>query len=167
VSVLQSASDVPPATTSYFYDADGRLRRTVDPTGISSHILYDEAGRKVATIDGANSLTEYLYDADNNLTRTIRYAAPVTTANLLVDAQGQPTSKALVDVRPTANPALDRSTWNAYDSAKPAGEVGRRAGLRTQASYDGAGRLIGVTKFTTDRHRCARQRSLAGSINPT
>ncbi len=94
ISVLQSANSLALGTTNYFYDADGRLRRTEDPTGIKTHILYDEVGRKIATIDGTGTLTEYRYDADNNLTRAIQYATALTAAQLasLVDAQGNPTA---------------------------------------------------------------------------
>src|SRR6185436_20181581 len=81
-SVLQSSGATTLGETKYFYDADRRLRRTVDPTGVTSHILYDEASRKIGEIDGDGSLTEYRYDAAGNLTRTIRYATPVSAASL-------------------------------------------------------------------------------------
>ena len=74
ISVLQSANSLALGETKYFYDADGRLRRT-SPTGIKTHLLsYDEAGRKIGEIARRRPLTEYRHDADNNLTRTIRYA---------------------------------------------------------------------------------------------
>jgi YD repeat-containing protein len=150
VSVMQSSGGTSLGTTSYFYDADGRLRRTVDPTGVSSHILYDEAGRKIATIDGNGTLTEYRYDADNNLTRTIEYATAVSAAGLasLSDAQGNPTSVALATIRPAAT-GQDRSTWNAYDSANHLVKSVDELGYVTQNFYDGAGRLTDTVKFAT------------------
>src|SRR6266540_284013 len=94
ISVLQSANSLGLGETKYFYDADGRLRRTEDPTGIKTHILYDEAGRKVAVVDGDGSLTEFLYNADDQVTKTLRYATAVSAANLasLIDLNGKPTN---------------------------------------------------------------------------
>src|SRR5262249_49491649 len=50
-------------TTTYSYDADGRLRVTTDPSGVRQYVLYDEDSRKVADIDGTGALTQYVYDA--------------------------------------------------------------------------------------------------------
>ena len=153
ISVLQSANSLALGTTNYFYDADGRLRRTEDPTGIKTHILYDEVGRKIATIYGTGTLTEYRYDADNNLPRTIQYATALTAAQLasLVDAQGNPTAITLnttpagTGIRPAAS-GQDRSTWNAYDSANRLVKSVDELGYVTQYFYDGAGRLTDVLK---------------------
>ncbi len=148
ISVLQSANSLALGTTNYFYDADGRLRRTEDPTGIKTHVLYDEAGRKIGEIDGNGGLTEYRYDANNDLTRTIRYANPVSAANLasLIDAQGKPTNIALATIRPAAS-TQDRSTWNAYDSANRLVKSVDELGFVTQRFYDGASRLTDVVRF--------------------
>jgi YD repeat-containing protein len=168
VSVLQSANSVALGTTSYFYDADGRLRRTVDPTGISIHILYDEAGRKIAEIDGTGSLTEYRYNADNQLTRTIRYANAVTAANLasLIGTGGAPTTVTLAAIRPAAS-AADRSAWVAYDAAgRPVKSVDE-LGFVTQSFYDGANRLTDVVRFNAAVNTAALgDAPAAGSINP-
>jgi YD repeat-containing protein len=150
VSVLESSGGVGLGETKYFYDANSRLRRTEDPTGVRMHILYDEAGRKVGEIDGDGSLTEYRYDANNNLTRTIEYATAVSAANLasLVDASGNPTSVALAAIRPAAS-AADRSAWNAYDTAGRLVKSVDEAGYVTQAFYDGASRLTDSVRFAT------------------
>src|SRR5581483_405183 len=50
VSVLQSKSTGSLGETKYFYDADGRLRRSEDQTGVRTYVLYDEAGRKVGDV---------------------------------------------------------------------------------------------------------------------
>src|SRR6266853_1616002 len=150
ISVAQSANSVVLGTTNYFYDADGRLRRTEDPTGIKTHILYDEAGRKIATIDGTGSLTEYRYDANGNLTKTIRYANVVAADKLalLTDAQGKPTNTTLTTIRPTPI-AADRMTWGAYDIANRLVKSVDELGYVTQNIYDGAGRLTDTKKFAT------------------
>jgi YD repeat-containing protein len=101
--------------TQYFYDVNGRLRMSQDPTGVRNWMLYDEAGRKVADIDGNGSLTEYLYNKNNQLTQTIAYATAVNVASL-VDAAGKPTNPTLASIR-VAN-AADRKSWNAYDNTR-------------------------------------------------
>jgi YD repeat-containing protein len=168
VSLLQSADGQVLGTINYFYDADGRLRRTVDPAGISTQVLYDEAGRKVATIDGTGSLTEYVYDADNEVTKTIQYATAVSAVNLasLVDAQGNPTGVTLDAIRPAAS-ANDRITWNAYDSANRLVKSVDEQGYVTQYFYDGASRVTGVLHYATAIATAALSSTPAPSdINP-
>src|SRR5262249_6620062 len=47
VSVLKGAINAALGETRFFYDADNRLRRVEDATGVKTHYLYDEAGRKI------------------------------------------------------------------------------------------------------------------------
>ena len=70
-----------------------------DPAGLMKYMLYDDAGNKVADIDGNGTLTEYVYDGANNVVRTITYGAAVPTTGLL-DAAGQPTAITLASLRP-------------------------------------------------------------------
>jgi YD repeat-containing protein len=59
VSLMQTdAAGQPLAIISHDYDADGRLRHSTDPTGVERWMLYDDASRLVAEIDGKRSLTE-------------------------------------------------------------------------------------------------------------
>jgi YD repeat-containing protein len=150
VSVLQSSGSQTLGEAKYFYDADGRLRRTQEPTGISTHVLYDDAGRKIADIDGTGSLTEYRYDANNNLTKTIQYAVAVSAASLasLSDALGKPTNVNLAAIRPAAN-AADRVSFAAYDSSNRLVKTVDAAGFVTQSFYDGAGRVTDMVAFAT------------------
>jgi YD repeat-containing protein len=53
-------------TTTYTYDADGRLRMVIDANGNKSYVLYDASGRKVADIDADGELTEYVYDNESH-----------------------------------------------------------------------------------------------------
>ena len=147
-SVLQSSGATTLAETKYFYDADRRLRRIEDPTGVTTHVLYDEAGRKIADIDGDGSLTEYRYDAAGNLTRTIRYATPVSAASLasLKDASGNPTNVTLATIRPTGT-GDDRSSWNTYDAANRLAKSVDELGFVTERIYDGADRLSKVVRY--------------------
>jgi YD repeat-containing protein len=164
ISVLESADSVNLGETKYFYDGNGRLRRTEDPTGVKSHVLYDEAGRRVAEIDGDGSLTEYRYDANNNLTRTIRYANAVSATALatLADAQGVPQNVSLASIRPAAQ-AGDRSTWAAYDAANRLVKTVDALGAVVQRFYDGASRLTDELRYATAISTAALGDTPAGS----
>lgn len=146
VSVQQSNAGQALGTTQYAYDADNRLRMTQDPTGVRNFILYDEAGRKAADIDGNGSVTEYAYNKDNQLTQTIAYANKVDV-NQLADALENLTAATLASIRPGAS-ALDHKSWRAYDSANRLSKtVDGQPGLVTEYFYDGASRLVGTTSY--------------------
>jgi len=148
ISVIQSsATTANLGTTQYFYDADNRPTMTQDPTGVRNWMLYDEAGRKTADIDGNGSLTEYLYNKNNQLTQSIAYATAVNTA-ALVNAQGQPSTPTLASIRPAAN-AADRKNWRTYDAANRLSKTIDEQGAVTQIQYDGASRVLGITRFST------------------
>ena len=131
--------------TQYFYDADNRLRMTQDPTGVRHWMLYDDAGRKVADIDGNGSLIELVYNANGQVTQQIEYATAVDVSGL-VDTAGQPLDVALAAIRPPAN-AADRRAWNAYDAAGRLVKTVDGEGGVTQTTYDGASRVVQVTRY--------------------
>ncbi|WP_093561516.1 calcium-binding protein [Pseudoduganella namucuonensis] len=138
------ASTAASGTTSYAYDKAGRLAMVRDAAGASSFMLYDTAGRKVADIDPDGSLTEYFYNAANQITRVKRYATNVTAA--LAGADGLPNGSTLAQVRPTASAAGDRSAWNVYDTAGRLIESLDAEGYLTTTAYDGASRVLSVTR---------------------
>jgi YD repeat-containing protein len=147
VTVTQSnGSGTVFGTSRYSYDAVGRLLMTQDPTGVRSWNLYDEAGRKVAEIDGDGSLTEYVFDVNDHVTHTIAYATPVNTA-LLVSATGEPLNPMLASVRPLTSSAADRHAWNAYDAAGRLLETVDASGAVTETRYDGASRVVAVIRY--------------------
>ena len=146
--------------TQYFYDADGHLLMSQDPTGVKHWMLYDSAGRKVGDIDGTGSLTEYVYNADNQITETIAYITRVDFTKL-VDAGGKPTTgwsanpgaapagstiATLASLRPAPS-TLDQKSWNFYDSANRLYLQVDALGYLTQTSYDGASRITAVTRY--------------------
>ncbi len=157
ISLLQGSGSQTLGETKYCYDADGRLRRTLDPTGLSTHLLYDEAGRKIADIDANGSLTEYRFDANGNLVKSIQYANPVSIASLatLTDAQGNPTGVTLASIRPAADPGNDRFGYALYDKANRAvltltpSDADATLAYATQNFYDGAGRLTDTVRYNT------------------
>jgi YD repeat-containing protein len=140
-------------TTSYKYDANGRLRMSTDPSGVRQFYLYDAAGRKTADVDGNGSLTEYVYDKTSLLIKTVRYAAPLSAATLasMVDASGNPTNVALPTLRANAgtSPAQDRITRNVYNRTGQLVFSINEAGAVTEQVYDGAGRVTDVIQHAT------------------
>src|SRR5262249_25062107 len=51
VAVITAQADAGPSAISYFYDADGNLTGTTDPSANQLQIGYDTRGRKSSTID--------------------------------------------------------------------------------------------------------------------
>lgn len=145
-SIQQSNAGQVLGTTQYYYDADNRLRMTQDPTGVRNFILYDDAGRKAADIDGNGSVTEYVYNKDNQLTQTIVYATTMDVSRL-VDGSGNPTAVTLASIRPGAS-VSDHKSWRAYDSANRLSKtVDGQPGLVTEYRYDGASQLVSTTSY--------------------
>jgi len=146
VSVLQATASNPNlGETKYFYDADGRLRMTQDPTGARAWMFYDEVGRKVADIDGTGSLTEYVYNNDNLLCQTLEYEVAVDTS-LLVDGVGNPAAVSLATVRP--EPTADTArTWRIYDAADRLVKTVDPGGAVVEYFFDGASRLVQVWQY--------------------
>lgn len=150
VAVVQSSPSAVLGETKYFHDANGRLRMTQDPTGVRSWMLYDQAGRKTADIDGNGTMTEYTYDRNNLVTRIDVWGTAVDTASL-VDAGGAPTAVLAASVRPAAS-AQDTTTWRAYDAANRLVREATTVGTSTSAAvtetrYDGASRIVQVVRY--------------------
>ena len=141
VSVVDGTASVTRlGETKWFHDVDGRLRMTQDPTGVRAWLLYDDAGRRVADVDGDGTLTEYAYDGSDRLTRTIVHANRVDLA-ALVDAVGRPLPIGLAAIRPAAS-AADRTSWRAYDAAGRLSATVDASGAVVASFYDGASRLV-------------------------
>jgi len=124
-------------STTYTYDAAGRLSMVQDPTGVRSYTFYDGAGRVSAQVDGTGAVTETTYNAAGQRAQEIRYATLVNTSSWY---SGGVVNKTLVDqIRPAASDA-DRPTFFEYDEAGrlifSIGAVG------IIYSYDGRGQLI-------------------------
>ncbi|KEZ01634.1 hypothetical protein GQ57_33845, partial [Burkholderia sp. MSh2] len=160
VSVTQlSATSSALGTTRYWYDDDGRLVMTQDPTGARQWTMYDEAGRKIADIDPTGALTEYTYNASGLLAQSIAYDTPVDTS-ALVDASGAPLTAWTTDANwPTGGPAAelaairpaatsqDQHTWYFYDDADRLTWEVDPQGRVTQTTYDGESHVLSVTQL--------------------
>lgn len=150
LSTTQSASSITTSQMRFKYDQLGRVRIAIDPLNRTSHILYDNRGRKVADIAPDGAVTEYVYDADDRLTVTIAYLNRLNAAQLasLTDGAGNPANVTLASIRPGAH-ADDLWTWNVYDRSDRIIETIDSAGRATTFSYDGASLLVSSTSYAT------------------
>jgi YD repeat-containing protein len=124
--------------TSFDYDAAGRLVSTLD-NGVRRWNVYDEAGRKVAEVDGTGAATEYRYNASGQLVQTIAYA------KALPESANAPTLEAIRNLAGTG----DRKSWRVYDDAQRlVWQIGPQ-GEATRTDYDGASRVVAVTQLAT------------------
>jgi YD repeat-containing protein len=137
------------STTGFVYDNQGRLRVSIDPTGLKTQYLYDRVGRKVADIAADGSLVEYVYNSDDRLVRTIRYKTALTSTQIatLTDSAGKPTTVELASVRPVADAAVDQWEWRVYDPAGRLVETIDAQGAVTEFVYDGASRLVSTQGY--------------------
>ncbi|MDG9931347.1 DUF6531 domain-containing protein, partial [Pseudomonas sp. GD04042] len=108
---LSSSTDSLGYATTYRYDGRGQLVQTLDNER-STRIFYDADGRVVAKLDGEGYLVENRYDALGRLKQVTRYAL-ATAANLRADGT-------LEQLRPAATGALN--SWYYYDA------IGRQIG---------------------------------------
>ena len=158
----QSQADTTQAlgSTSYHYDAEGKLRYTIDPVGNDSYLLYDAADRPVMAIDATGSVAETVYDANGNVIQTIAYAAALNSTTLasLIDANGDPvvtTDSLIASLRNEASSSADRVAYTLYDktnrpvmSLTPLDDDATQVQV-TQSFYDGAGRLTDTVAYAT------------------
>jgi YD repeat-containing protein len=140
-------------TTTYAYDADGRLRIVTDPLGTRVFHFYDDAGREIGIVDGDGSLTEFIYDDASHLIKTIRYAELIGSTVLasLVDSNGDPVDVPFSDVRAAAdgNPDHDRITRSVYDAGGQLLITIDEAGAVTKFLRDAAGRISEEVRYAT------------------
>jgi YD repeat-containing protein len=150
LSFAEAGSGVPTATSTYKYDAVGRIRIASDPLGNRTYYYYDDTGRKVAEIDAVGAVTEYRYDAHGNVTSTTQYATKVPADKLaqLVDGSGNPTAKTLDWLRPAAS-ADDRWAFSIYDLSGRLVQTIDGTGSTTVFSYDGASQLVSTKQYAT------------------
>ncbi|QNA86661.1 LysM peptidoglycan-binding domain-containing protein [Sphingomonas sp. So64.6b] len=157
ITSTRSAADVTAQVTGYKYDTLGRLRIAADPLAVNGTVghrtffFYDNAGRKVATVDEDGTLTEYRYNANNNVTSTTTYATRLTATQLgtLADASGNPTTVTLDAIRPAADAAADRWGWTFYDASQRLIRTIDAVGAVTMFTYDGASQLLSSTELAT------------------
>jgi YD repeat-containing protein len=131
-----------------FYDAAGRVIRTVNPLGREQRFGYDAAGRLTVEIDALGNRREHRYDPHGNPVRT-------DVHELVRDSGGTATGQQVLTSawvydeldRPiSATDGLGNTTTVGYDGF---GNVTRRAdpvGMVTRAEFDLVGRQVSVTE---------------------
>jgi YD repeat-containing protein len=67
-------------TTTFKYDADGRVTRSIDPDGNSTWFVYDADGELTNTVNALGEVSENTYDAAGQLVQTRQYATAVDTS---------------------------------------------------------------------------------------
>lgn len=146
-----TVTDIYGATTTYYYDNKGQVRRAVDVNGNALTYGYDDAGNLVSFTDQAGNTSAYTYDAAGNmlsstnaLGHTITYTyTEQDKLDVLTDALGHQTDYDY-DARGnmTAITYADGSmeTWS-YDTRGNASSWVNRRGGTVRYSYDSAGRL--------------------------
>ena len=112
--------------------------------------MYDDAGRKVATVDGNGTLTQYVYNAASQVAETIEYAGTVNVA-ALADVNGAPANVSLATLiaQANTNPAENQVTRAVYDAAGRLVYSIDDAGAVTENIYDGAGRVTDAIAYAT------------------
>jgi YD repeat-containing protein len=142
-------------TTTYAYDAAGRMRMATDSLGVRTYKIYDAMDRLVGEIDGEGRLTRYFYNHASENIKAVRYSSLLSTDTLatLLDAQGRPTQVSidtLVESLASVagrNPSLDQVSRTVFDAAGRLVYTIDALGGVTQTHYDGASRVTGTTAY--------------------
>jgi YD repeat-containing protein len=139
------------ATTSYFYDDNGRLVMTVDPVGGRNFYIYDSLGRRVGEVSPEGALTETVYNGAGQVTRVIRYEGWIDVSTLYDISTGVPYDLTIEEVRgvPTA-PEIDLNG----DAA---------AGTGFTASYTEGSAAVSIVSPTLARVRDSDSAELQGA----
>ncbi len=140
-----SSGGTPLGTTSYAYDAIGRLRMATDAVGVKTYYTYDRQSRLSATIDGNGTMTEYKYDGADRVVATVTYANAVSAANLITLGTVTTNTEAQT-VRPAVSTS-DRWSWTIYNKAGRVVQTIDASGAVTKFDYDGAGRLVSTYAY--------------------
>jgi len=132
-------------TTTYQYDAAGRILLETSPTGVQTHQVYDAAGRLVSTTVGEGTASEvrttYGLDAGGRAVSVSRYPNPGSPAGALTetftyDAGG----------RLSGGTSMDGTAWSQQcDLACNVVSAGPVGGLQTTRQYSADGLLVTLT----------------------
>ncbi len=139
------------ATTSYFYDDNGRLVMTVNPVGGRNFYIYDALGRRVGEVSPEGALTETVYNGAGQVIRVIRYEGWIDVSTLYDIPTGVPYDLTIEDVRGVpAAPEIDLNG----DAA---------AGTGFTASYTEGSAAVSIVSPTLARVRDSDSAELQGA----
>jgi RHS repeat-associated protein len=115
----QAAGLVSAHVTQFFYDANKRVFRTVDPRGHETTRTYDGANRRVRSVDSLGNVVNTAYDENSNILRVDRREQvrdPATGAILREDVFSRIFEYDLLDRRTASTDGLGNRTMFTYDS---------------------------------------------------
>lgn len=127
-------------TTSYQYDAAGRLIAETNVAGKTRHMFYDAQGRLQATISITGHVTEYGYDSEGRCIQTHQYQQ-------VTNNQSAPrTGLTFAAIKPTATTQdrISQMIYNQYNQL--AYQVNAEGGV-VAYTYDAQGQLITKTAY--------------------
>jgi YD repeat-containing protein len=119
--------------TTYAYDNNGNVVSRTDANGATTRYAYDGENRLLFSMDALGGTVRNEYDREGRISRSTRYAAPISTANLAIPATAE-----TILARVVATPGKDAVQANRYD----------RDGRLTY-TVDGVGAVI---KFAYDQN---------------
>lgn len=147
----------PTAPARVFYDLLPML--TSSANDLISRSFYDAAGRLSKTVSAAGAVTEYEYDGAGNLLATVQRATLINTATLTVNTLAQD-----IVVPSQAN---DRSATYFYDLNNQVTGTVDAEGYLSQYRYDSAGRRVEVIRFATKVNTTVTSSSNFASLIPS
>lgn len=163
-------------TSRFEYDADDNVVRSMDPLGVASTAVYDEAGRLVYSASpaglagsGKAILTHNTYDKDGNLVASVTYATAVD-GSVFDNAAGKSPAELLVaaDALVPASSAADISAYVVRDGDGRVRFAVDAEGIVTETRYNVLGQiaetLVYSTAFSPDVALTAALR--AGAVTP-
>ena len=128
-------------TTTYRYDAVGRLIAETDVQGQTQYWFYDSQGRMQATISFSGQVTEYTYNNQGQCIKTHQYMQTLNTRALTLQGNG------FITIKPAAS-TQDRITQSIYNAYNQVACQIDSTGAVIGFEYDAQGRVITKTAFT-------------------
>lgn len=166
VSVAKSKAATALGTTSFVYDAAGRLRMSVGPNNERRFFIYDYRGWKVGEVDAEGQLTEYVYTLAGLLTKQVRYDQRLKLSAVYDSVAGKPLNVTIESLRgaaaagsPTA-PTLDldandsggTGTGFNVTAARGVATAIADTDLAAADSSDSGTKLTGATAYIATRY---------------
>ena len=127
-------------TTTYKYDAAGRLIAETGVDGQTVYTFYDHQGRVQAQVNSSGQVTETFYNEDGLIIKTLQYEQHVTTGGWLEEFPIFETTKPLRSTK-------DRISQIVYNQYNQIAYKIDSEGAVIEYKYDAQGLLISATAY--------------------